>query len=109
VTSVSRARESLLRAVPRGRSPGIPVAEALAAFEADLGAARQALDRWPPGIASEVRGACINAVAESLRLAETLRLEATPKGYEELYVILGGVLDPLDVFGEVARSLREGH
>jgi hypothetical protein len=108
VRNVDRAKQSLLGAVPRGRGPGVPVAEAVAAFEEGLRAARGALDRWPPAAAEEQRGACRAALEESLRRAEALRLEATPQGYEELYALLGHVLDPLDAFGDVAPRLRRG-
>jgi hypothetical protein len=105
---VDRGKDALLAAVPHGRGPRVPVAEALAAFEDDLREAREALDGWPGTSASAERDACRGAVEESLRRAAALRLEATPQGYEELYSLLGHALDSLDVFAEVAGRIRTG-
>jgi hypothetical protein len=102
---VDLAKEALLGAVPRGRGPGAPIAEALAAFEENVRAARKSLEGWPPALETE-RLALEGALDESLRRAEILRLEASPQGYEELYALLGGTLDPLDAVAEVAQRLR---
>jgi fermentation-respiration switch protein FrsA (DUF1100 family) len=102
---VDAAKDALLAAVPGRRGPGVPVAEALAAFEEQLGAARAALDDWPASHGGD-RLVLEKAIDASLRRAETLRMEASPEGYEELYALLGDVLDPLDAVAEVAERLR---
>jgi hypothetical protein len=102
---VDQAKEALLTAVPRGRGPGAPIAEALAAFEGYPRAARGSLEGWPE--AEEVeRRVIAEAVDRSLLRAEALRLEASPQGYEELYALLGEALDPLDAVAEVAERVR---
>jgi hypothetical protein len=100
---VDRAKDALLSAVPRRRGPGVPVADALASFEDHLRAARSAIEGWP---ANDERGALKEAIDGSLRRAEALRLEASPEGYEELYALLGEILDPLDAVEGVAGQLR---
>ena len=99
-----QAKEALLTAVPRGRGPGAPIAEALASFEEHLRVARESLGGWPPAEEAE-RLALAGALDESLNRAETLRLEASPEGYEELYALLGEILDPLDALKDVAGRL----
>jgi hypothetical protein len=101
-----RAKQSLLAAAPGGRGEGAPLAEALAGFEEHLQAARRSLDTWPASLAGSERKTTVNAIEGSLRRAETLRLDASPRGYEELYALLGDALDPLDAMAEVAERLR---
>jgi hypothetical protein len=105
---VDAAKRSLLSAVPGGRRAGAPVAEALAGFEEHLRTARSALERWPSGRDEALRNSCTSAVDESLRRAEALRLKASPQGYEELYSLLGEILDPLVALAESAGRLRGG-
>jgi hypothetical protein len=102
---VDRAKEALLTAVPRGRGAGAPIAEALASFEEHLREARGSLEAWPPMSEAE-RPVFAGAIDESLRRAEALRLEASPQGYEELYALLGQILDPLDALAEAAERVR---
>ena len=102
------AKRSLLAAAPGGRGEGAPLAEALAGFEEHLLAARRSLDGWPPSLAGSERQTTADAIEESLRRAEALRLNASPGGYEELYALLGDALDPLDAMDEVAERLRHG-
>jgi hypothetical protein len=104
VEQVDQAKEALLTAVPRGRGPGAPIAEALASFEEYLRAARGSLERRPPAAEAEGRALTV-AIDESLRRAEALRLDASPEGYEELYALLGEILDPLDALEDVAGRL----
>jgi hypothetical protein len=103
-TLVDAAKDTLLAAVPGRRGPGVPVAEALAAFEEQLGAARATLDDWPASHGGD-RVVLEEAIDASLRRAETLRLKASPEGYEELYALLGEILDPLDALEDVAGRL----
>jgi hypothetical protein len=102
---VDQAKEALLAAVPRGRGPGAPIAEALASFEEHVRATRESLEGWPEPLEAD-RLALEGALDESLSRAEMLRLKASPQGYEELYALLGHVLDPLDAVAEVAERFR---
>jgi hypothetical protein len=102
---VERAKQALLAAVPRGRGPGAPLAEAVAAFEGCLRDAQACLDAWPADVHGAERRAVAGAVEQSLRRAEDLRLRASPHGYEELYALLGETLDPLDAVSEVGHRL----
>jgi hypothetical protein len=103
---VEEAKATLLLGVPSGRSPRLPMAEALVGFEQGLLAARADMDRWlAPGL-EEWWGACQEALAVSLDRAERLRLEAPSDAYEDLVPVLEGLLDPLDAFTEAAGALR---
>jgi hypothetical protein len=102
--NVDDAREALLGAVPTRRGPGMPLAESLATFEQGLAFARDVLSERLPGAPDEQRRACLAAIDESLRRAVRLRLEQSPDGYQELYVLLGDILDPLEMFGEVLEQ-----
>jgi hypothetical protein len=102
---VERSKEALLAAVPRGRGEGAPLAEALAAFEDRLREANQSLQGWPAGADVTERRAIADALEQSLRRAESLRLGASPHGYEQLYALLGEILDPLDAVSEAGDRL----
>ena len=104
--SVQAAKDALLAAVPRGRTAGAPLAEALAGFEDHLRAALgEVAVSGEPEIEEDWRR-CREALSESLRAAERLRLEESPEGYEELYAVLGEILDPLEIFADVERRLQ---
>jgi hypothetical protein len=103
---VEEARSALLLAVPSGRAPRLPLAEALAAFEAGLRDARDGLDAWRgPQMEAEWRE-CDLAIAESLRRAERLRLAGAPDGYEQLAPILDDLLEPLSALGRADLRVR---
>lgn len=103
---VEEARATLLLGVPSGRSPRLPMAEALAGFERGLSAARSEMDRWrAPGFEA-AWGSCRDALDTALGRAERLRLEPASDAYEDLVSVLDGLLDPLDVFSDVAETLR---
>lgn len=101
------ARDALLAAVPGGRGSLVPLAEALAAFEAGLTGVRESLERWrAPELLSQWE-ACRAGLEEAARRAEALRLG--PEGsesYEEVYGSLGDLLEPLSAFDEAARAFR---
>jgi hypothetical protein len=107
-TLVGKAKGALLMAVPGRRGSGTPLAEALAAFEEHLHAARRSIGRWTPNAAETERRKTLEAIEEALRRAEGLRLNASPQGYQELYALLGETLDPLDALSEVAERLGGG-
>ena len=99
VEEVERAKEALVSAAPRGRSAGVPLAEALAGFEAHLRGARSLVAK--AGDAD--RHAYERAIDEALQVAKWLRMDASPGGYETLYPILADAMRPLEVFDEVLR------
>jgi hypothetical protein len=106
VAEVERAKDELVGAVPSPRGvPGRPIAEAILAFEealrraSDLVASGEALD---PGL----RTTFGSAIAESLRRAERVRLEAPPLDYETLVTLLGDLIAPLDAFRAVEHPRR---
>jgi hypothetical protein len=94
---VEQAKTELVGAVPTGRG-GLPLAEALAGFEALLSEAREGMPAWRvPSVEAEW-AACRAAIDEAAERAERLRLDQTPRGYEELYGTLADILEPLDAF-----------
>ncbi|SRR6266542_2193466 len=107
VELVEAARAALLTAVPSGRGAGAPLAEALAGFEWRLGVARATMDRWRASPIEPTWQACSAALDDAATRAEHLRLEAMPRGYEELYGALGDLIEPLEVF-EQAAGLFDG-
>jgi hypothetical protein len=108
VRGLDGARELLWAAVPGGRGSAVPLAEALAAFERELGTSvRGSLDAWRvPEVLPEWE-ACLAAVEEATRRAESLRLgDAPSESYEEVYGPLGDVLEPLEAFAAAAEAFR---
>ncbi|HEX2026166.1 MAG TPA: hypothetical protein VHH92_07200 [Actinomycetota bacterium] len=104
IDEVERAKEELVSAVPSPRGvPGRPVAEALLAFEERLRSASSQLASMD-GVSSSLRRSLENALTESLRRAERVRLEAPPLDYETLVTLLGDLMAPLDAFGTVDRG-----
>ncbi len=106
VETVEAAKEALVAAVPRGRGAGVPVPEALWAFEAGIDDARGQMDGWRTKETEEVWRSCLAALERSAGAAEELRLGTPPEGYEELYARLAGLLEPLDAFVDAARRFR---
>jgi len=103
VDEVERAKAALVSAAPRGRRTGMPLAEAFAGFEAHLREAQGLIASAREGWDEADRSVCARAIHESLSVAEWLRLEADPSGYEALYPILADALRPLEVLDEVLR------
>ncbi len=99
---VELAKGALASAAPRRRSAGVPLAEALAGFEAHLRGARDLIARSEVGDDAD-RSACVRAIDASLAVAAWLRLEGDPGGYEGLYPILADAMRPLEVFDAVLR------
>jgi hypothetical protein len=106
VEEVERAKGALVSAAPRGRSAGVPLAEALAGFEAHLRDARNLVAKASDGWRDADRDACERAIDEALQVAQWLRMDASPGGYETLYPILADAMRPLEVFDEVLRRRR---
>lgn len=65
--------------------------------------------RWRPGLPASrgpERQTIADAIDRSSRRVEDLRLRASPQGYEELYALLGEILDPLDALAEVGHRVE---
>ncbi len=107
VGPLERAKAVLTEAVPTARLPGRSLPDVLAEFEELLGEVRTGMDAWRhPELEAEWQEAR-SAVAESLRLAEALRLEAPdPGGFEELIGAVGDLLAPLVAFQAAAERFR---
>ena len=104
--TVEEAKAALVATVRMGRVEGIPLAEGLAGFESLLRRAAAGMPAWRSPDTESAWVACDGAVAESLRRAERLRLEGSPRGYEELIAEVDRLLEPLDAFADAAASLR---
>ena len=103
IEEVERAKAALVAAAPRGRSAGVPLAEALAGFEAHLRDARSLVAKDGESFGDADRDACERAIDEALKVAQWLRMDARPGGYETLYPILADAMRPLEVFDGVLR------
>jgi hypothetical protein len=106
VDLVEEAKGRLAAAAPGGRSVGIPLAEALSAFEEGLREATSTMADWRLAELEGVWSTCSTGLDESLRRAERLRLGEAPDGYEQLYGGLADLMDPLDAFAAGLRGFR---
>lgn len=103
---VNEARATLLLAVPSGRAPLLPMAEALAGFEAGLATASEEMPEWRTADLEPEWLACRSALDRAMTAAEGLRLRESPQGYEALAPLLDEVLEPLNAFDAAARRFR---
>lgn len=106
VGDVEEAKAALVSAVPRGRTAGVPMAEALLAFESGLRSSEEAMPAWRTERLDEEWRACRAALEEVFRRADELRLRAPTEGYERLYAALGDLLEPLDAFRRALAAFR---
>ncbi len=105
--AVEAAKARLVAAVPvSGRVGGVPLAEALAGFEAGLAEARAAMSGWRHPPVEDVWSACDEGLAEAARRAERLRLEGSPGAYEELVADLDDLMAPLASFAAAVAAIR---
>lgn len=107
VELVEEGKEALSTAAPTGRRPGAPLASALAAFESSLTRASESMPPWRIPEVEDGWSSCMNALEESSRRAERLRLEENPEGYEQLYGLLSDLMTPLEAFGAALECFRE--
>jgi len=108
VDALEEAKASLVSAAPTGRRAGGPLAEALAGFEEGLAAARRAMDGWRVPETEEAWLACSAGLLEVGRRADRLRLmEEAPEAYEQLYGMLGDLIEPLEAFDLAAARFRQ--
>jgi hypothetical protein len=104
---VERAKERLVAAVPSPRGvQAVPFAEALLGFEEHLTSARSEMDVSQTDTSSDAWRAGREAIEESLRRAERLRLEAPPLDYEGLVSALADLMDPLEAVSEMEHTPR---
>ena len=101
------AKESLAAAAPRGRSAGVPLAEALAGFEQGLRDASASMPGWRRAAVEEGWSSCRRALEEAGKRAERLRVGEAPEGYEVLYGELGDLMEPLDAFAATLERFHE--
>lgn len=107
VEEVERAKEAVVQAVPpSARLPGRPLAEALMEFEAALRDAERAMSGWLRREVAAEWEACRDGLAESLRLAEDLRLAAPALDFEGLVGVVADLIAPLEAFERAADRLR---
>jgi hypothetical protein len=98
--TVEEAKAALTAAAPGRRSPGIPLAEAVAGFEWGLQRAKEGMPSWRVPEVEEAWIACSAALMESIHRTGRFRMEPAPEGYERLYLALDELMDPLGAFGD---------
>jgi hypothetical protein len=86
----------------------VSLADSLMGFDGEVTEARAALERWRPEAPPEIWRSCHDALEESARRSEGLRLEAPALDFESLVLVLGDVIAPLETFAEVEHALRRG-
>jgi hypothetical protein len=104
---VERAKEALVEAVPTGRGPGRPLADALVDFEEGLRTAEGLMPAWRHPEVEPHWVACDEALAESLREAEALRVDPPTLGFESLQATVGELIGPLEAFYDAAERFLE--
>jgi hypothetical protein len=107
VEPVERAKRSVVAAVPTGRTPGLPLAEALVGFEEELREVRRRMPAWRVARVEAEWALCEAAVEESLRLAESLRVQAPELGFEALLAVVGDLIAPLEAFERAVERFRD--
>lgn len=104
--AVGRGRDAVTSAVPGPRRPGTPLAQAVLSFEESLGQALEHLPGWRSPETERIWQSCADALAESARRAERLRLEAPELDFEGMVIVLADLIAPLEAFDEAARLVR---
>ncbi len=104
---VEEGKRRLVAAAPGGRRTGVPLAEALAGFEESLGGAVSSMAGWRIPPIEEAWLACARGLEEAAQRAERLRQGHAPHGYEELYGLLGDLMEPLESFAAAMERFRE--
>jgi hypothetical protein len=104
---VQEAKETLVLGVPSGRAPRLPLAEALAGFEAGIAEAHAEMGQWRIASLETEWLACSDALREAAGRADRLRRGGGPGAYEQLAPVLDELLDPLGAFAEAGRRFRQ--
>ena len=105
LSTVERAKEAIVSAVPSPRGRARPLADALVEFEDGLREAEERMGSWRRPDREAQWTACASGLVEALRRAEELRLEAPVLTFESLVARIGELIDPLEPFGEEALRL----
>lgn len=106
IDAVGRGKDALTSAVPGPRTQGRPVTQALLEFEGALREARSVMPAWSASGTDETWRSCSEALDESARRAERLRLEAPALDFEGLVMVLKDLIGPLEAFDDAERLLR---
>ncbi|HVL89505.1 MAG TPA: hypothetical protein VM841_04635 [Actinomycetota bacterium] len=102
------AQRALLAAIPTARDDGIPLAEAIVAFERGLAETEARMPAWRTPATAAMHDECAAAIRAARVECETLRLEPETLSFEALNARIGDVLHPLEVFADTERALRRG-
>lgn len=106
--ALDAAQRALLHAIPTSRDEGIPLAEAIAAFERGLRDTEALMPGWRSKETEALHDRCARAIDDAREEAERLRLEPRRLEFETLNARVGDVLHPLEVFADAERTLRRG-
>ena len=103
---VDEAQRALIAAVPTSRNPGVPLADALDAFIAVLGALDDAMPAWRDERLAHEWTKCSDGIGQSRDQAEALRQQDAELTFEQLNSRVGDVLYPLEAFADAERDVR---
>jgi hypothetical protein len=106
LATVEEAKAALAAAAPARRTPGVPLAEAVAGFEWGLRRATEGMPSWRLPEVEEAWSTCVAALKESILRAQRFRMEDAPEGYERIYLALGELMDPLGAFQDALRRFE---
>jgi hypothetical protein len=106
IDAVDRGKDSLTSAVPGPRTPGRAVPDALLEFEDALAEVRSLMPGWRRSETEVTWLGCADAIEESARMAERLRLDAPALDFESLVMVLKDLIASLEAFDEAERLLR---
>lgn len=98
---VEAAKGSATGAVPTGRAPGTPLAEALFGFRECILRARKAMPGWRADEVEDVWIRCSAGIDEALEACDALRMSTQEMSFEGLLEAITELIAPLDPF-EVA-------
>ena len=102
---VEGARQALLGCLPVGRVDPAPVPVGLDLLHDELGAVRKDLDAWYVDEIEDSWRAVSAAIDESLAaVPEAREIAASSRELEELLDAVGGVVEPLDAWGDAERA-----
>lgn len=108
LAEVEPAKAAITSVMPSTRMPGMPLPDALSAFESHLARARDLMPGWRRAETEEVWSACDAGLAESAERARRFREEAPDLGgFEGLIWAVEHLMDPLDAFAGAAARFRE--
>jgi hypothetical protein len=103
---VEKAKEAVVDAVPRARTPGRPLADAVLEFEESLREASASMDSWRHPPLAERWDECRHGIDEALGRAERLRLDAPELSFDQLTFTVQDLIAPLDPFESAVETFR---